>query len=327
MSSGRPAARSTVAISSWRSARGPGGPGRSPSATTPGLAGHARQTSSSTGFGEASRPSWEEPGPPASPTRRPGPHAGTQVLGPAIEPLTYDEPIHLASADGVWMTDVDGVTVPRRLQQRPLRRPRASPGHRGDRPAVPGPEHQHALPARLRHRAGRAAGRRPATPALDTVLFVNSGSEANDLAWRLAVQLTGNAGGLCTDFAYHGISEAIAASRPRSWGAGRHSRPRRDAGIPPDTYRGHHLDSAEFAAALDRTGGRAGSRPRPPSSTGSCTSDGFYDLDPDLRPATGRGMTHEAGRPLDRRRGAGRPRSHRRGDVVLPAASASCPTS
>lgn len=33
---------------------------------------------------------------------------------------------------------------------------------------------------------------------LDTVFFVNSGSEANDLAWRMACAFTGNAGGLCT---------------------------------------------------------------------------------------------------------------------------------
>ena len=30
------------------------------------------------------------------------------VLGPALEPLTYEHPIHMASARGVWMTDVDG---------------------------------------------------------------------------------------------------------------------------------------------------------------------------------------------------------------------------
>ena len=54
-------------------------------------------------------------------------------------------------------------------------------------------------------------------PGLDTVLFVNSGSEANDLAWRMATTFTGNTGGLCTARAYHGISEASAALSPESW--------------------------------------------------------------------------------------------------------------
>ncbi len=29
-------------------------------------------------------------------------------MGPALEPLTYEQPLHLVSAQGVWMTDVDG---------------------------------------------------------------------------------------------------------------------------------------------------------------------------------------------------------------------------
>ena len=54
-------------------------------------------------------------------------------------------------------------------------------------------------------------------PELDTVLFVNSGTEANDLAWRMATMVTGRRGGMCTSFAYHGISEAIAALSPEGW--------------------------------------------------------------------------------------------------------------
>jgi 4-aminobutyrate aminotransferase-like enzyme len=46
---------------------------------------------------------------------------------------------------------------------------------------------------------------------LSSVVFVNSGSEANDLAWRMAKAFTGKSGGLAMDFAYHGVSEAIDA--------------------------------------------------------------------------------------------------------------------
>ena len=45
---------------------------------------------------------------------------------------------------------------------------------------------------------------------LDTVLFVNSGSEANDLAWRLATTVTGADGGIATTWSYHGVSDAVA---------------------------------------------------------------------------------------------------------------------
>ena len=46
---------------------------------------------------------------------------------------------------------------------------------------------------------------------LDRVLFVNSGSEANDVAWRIARFATGRRGALVTEFAYHGVTEATTA--------------------------------------------------------------------------------------------------------------------
>src|SRR3954469_15752365 len=56
--------------------------------------------------------------------------------------------------------------------------------------------------------------------ALDTVMFVNSGSEANDIAWRIARAATGGSGGITTDYAYHGITDAISALTPEDWVAG-----------------------------------------------------------------------------------------------------------
>ncbi|WP_274381654.1 aminotransferase class III-fold pyridoxal phosphate-dependent enzyme [Segeticoccus rhizosphaerae] len=52
----------------------------------------------------------------------------------------------------------------------------------------------------------------------DRVLLVNSGSEANDLAWRIARHATGAAGGIATSWAYHGVTEATYAFSPESWG-------------------------------------------------------------------------------------------------------------
>jgi 4-aminobutyrate aminotransferase-like enzyme len=53
---------------------------------------------------------------------------------------------------------------------------------------------------------------------LDRVLLVNSGSEANDLAWRIARHATGASGGIATSFAYHGVTEATFAFSPEGWG-------------------------------------------------------------------------------------------------------------
>jgi 4-aminobutyrate aminotransferase-like enzyme/Ser/Thr protein kinase RdoA (MazF antagonist) len=52
----------------------------------------------------------------------------------------------------------------------------------------------------------------------DRVLLVNSGSEANDLAWRIARHATGASGGIATSWAYHGVTEATYAFSPESWG-------------------------------------------------------------------------------------------------------------
>jgi 4-aminobutyrate aminotransferase-like enzyme len=107
---------------------------------------------------------------------------------------------------------------------------------------------------------------------------VNSGSEANDLAWRLATAFTGNTGGLCTSFAYHGISAAIAPLSPETWPGGR-TPDHIETWAPPDDYRGAHLDPRTFADALSRLAGR-GHRPALTVLDGVLTSDGLLDLDP-----------------------------------------------
>jgi 4-aminobutyrate aminotransferase-like enzyme/Ser/Thr protein kinase RdoA (MazF antagonist) len=51
-------------------------------------------------------------------------------------------------------------------------------------------------------------------PELGNVQFVNSGSEANDLAWLMAEACTGNRGAIVVEDAYHGWTKAVAALSP-----------------------------------------------------------------------------------------------------------------
>jgi 4-aminobutyrate aminotransferase-like enzyme len=53
-------------------------------------------------------------------------------------------------------------------------------------------------------------------PGLDACIFVNSGSEANDVAWRIAKMASGHDGALIMDHAYHGITDAVGALTPGS---------------------------------------------------------------------------------------------------------------
>src|SRR5438270_410784 len=66
----------------------------------------------------------------------------------------------------------------------------------------------------------RLAASMPPGSGLDTVMLVNSGSEANELAWRFALAATGGEAGIVTEHAYHGVTTAIADFSPEEWPAG-----------------------------------------------------------------------------------------------------------
>ncbi len=209
------------------------------------------------------------------------------AFGPAVDPLFYPEPIEVARAQGVWITDTAGRSFLDAYNNVPC------VGHAHPRvtTAIARQSRQINTHTRYLHPAAiELAERLAATcpPGLDTVLLVNSGSEANDLAWRIATAVTGRTGGLCTAFAYHGITEATAALSPEGWLDGARP-PHVSTWEAPDTYRGRHLDNAAFAAALER-----GPAPAAAILDGLITSDGIADLDP----AYVQGLvslTHEAG--------------------------------
>ncbi len=199
----------------------------------------------------------------------------------------------MASARGVWMTDVDGRRYLDAYNNVPC------VGHSHPRVAEATARQARLLSTNMRYLhdsaielAERLVATCPPDLGLDTVLFVNSGSEANDLAWRMATTFTGNGGGLCTTRAYHGISEASAALSPESWLGGR-APANIETWAPPDTYRGLDGDPSGFAAAIERLGTR-GIAPAAAILDGALTSDGFYDLDPAYVAELLR-MTHAAG--------------------------------
>jgi 4-aminobutyrate aminotransferase-like enzyme/Ser/Thr protein kinase RdoA (MazF antagonist) len=177
-----------------------------------------------------------------------------RALGPALLPLTYDEPLHLVRGEGVWLIDADG----RRFLDAYNNVPVVGHGHPRVVDAIA--QQSRRLNTNTRYLfpsvielAERLIATMPA--AIDTCMFVNSGSEANDLAWRIATISTGRQGGIVTEFAYHGVTHAIAALSPEEWGAA--GRPEHIATVPaPDGYRGRYRDDDEgwaerYAAHVD----------------------------------------------------------------------------
>jgi 4-aminobutyrate aminotransferase-like enzyme len=199
------------------------------------------------------------------------------ALGPAIEALSYDHAIHIASASGVWMTATDG----RRYLDAYNNVPCVGHGHPRVTEAIARQSRRINTNLRYLHDGAiELAERLIATcpPELDTVFFVNSGSEANDLAWRMATTATNHRGGLCTEFAYHGISDATAPFSRETWPV------HRDAPVeswaPANSYRNEHLDDGAFLEALDRLHTR-GLGLAAVMLDGVMQSDGVLMLEPD----------------------------------------------
>lgn len=74
-------------------------------------------------------------------------------------------------------------------------------------------------------------------PQYDRVMFVNSGSEANDLAVRISTVLTGHSGALALESAYHGVTYGLVGFTPACARKGK--QPSHVKLVPPpDTFRG-----------------------------------------------------------------------------------------
>lgn len=141
------------------------------------------------------------------------------VFGTVLAPLTYSEPLTPVRGDGATLYDADGRAYVDAYNNVPV------VGHAHPRVATAIADQVRLLSTNLRYlhpRAIELAERLVAAmPAgLDTVLFLNSGSEAVDLAFRIAEAATGKTGALVSDFAYHGVTTATTALSPEQWRGG-----------------------------------------------------------------------------------------------------------
>ena len=141
-----------------------------------------------------------------------------EVFGTALAPLAYSTPLNLVSGRGAWLEDADGRRYLDAYNNVPV------VGHAHPRVAIAIAEQARLLNTNLRYLhpkaielAERLVASMPEGSGLDTVLFLNAGSEATDLAWRLAALATGHDGGLVTSHAYHGVTTATTALSPEEW--------------------------------------------------------------------------------------------------------------
>jgi 4-aminobutyrate aminotransferase-like enzyme len=174
-----------------------------------------------------------------------------RLLGPAYR-LFYERPVTVVRGEGVWLYDQDGqayLDVYNNV---------ASVGHchphvveAMSRQAATLSTNTRYLNSLVTDCAERLLGHFPGE--LGHVMFTCTGSEANDLAVRIARSATGGTGFIVTENAYHGVTDAVAALSP-ALGPGV-GRDRAVRAVPaPDSYR--HVNAGDafrsgVEAALD----------------------------------------------------------------------------
>lgn len=217
---------------------------------------------------------------------RPGPATtGSDLLdrrrksmGGALSPLFYRRPLEVSSGQGPWLVRPDGTRYLDAYNNV------AVVGHA--HPAITQAvtrqfavlnTHSRYLHPRVVELAERILATMPA--GLDTCLFTTSGSEANELAWRMASAYTGGRGAIVAEHAYHGATAWLADLSSSEWPPGH--RPARVAtfaaphGLNPATAAGTaHQRVLRAAETLNEHG----DRPALVLADPMFTSEGILDV-------------------------------------------------
>ncbi|HMD74941.1 MAG TPA: aminotransferase class III-fold pyridoxal phosphate-dependent enzyme [Steroidobacteraceae bacterium] len=232
----------TLLVHAWRSQHDPVGARAVQSAAS--HAGSSLERLRSLGSGDLSA-AWHE----AAGTLRPAQRLRRRRerrLGAGAE-LFYDEPLHLVRGEDVWLIDAGG----RRYLDVYNNVAHVGHSHPTVAAAIQRQTATLATHSRYLHEgivdyAEALCARLP--DHLDTCIFVNSGSEANDVAWRIAQSATGRKGALIMEHAYHGITDAVAALTPAA-GAAQDPRVATLAAPPSRLHASDPPSRAQLAAA------------------------------------------------------------------------------
>jgi 4-aminobutyrate aminotransferase-like enzyme/Ser/Thr protein kinase RdoA (MazF antagonist) len=160
-----------------------------------------------------------------------------RVSGGALSPLFYSRPLHLVRGEGPWLFAADGTRYLDAYNNVAV----VGHSHPTVTQAVSGQlrllnTHSRYLHDGIVELAERLLATMP--EPLDTCVFTTSGTEANELAWRMATARTGGNAAIIAEHAYHGSTKWMADLSSNEW----------PAGYLPD-----HVDT--FAAARRSAGG------------------------------------------------------------------------
>ncbi|HEY7048828.1 MAG TPA: aminotransferase class III-fold pyridoxal phosphate-dependent enzyme [Jatrophihabitantaceae bacterium] len=194
------------------------------------------------------------------------------LMGGPLAPLFYRQPLDIVRGEAQWLIARDGTRYLDAYNNV------AVVGHA--HPAVTQAvsrqlatlnTHSRYLHAGVLELAERLLATMPAE--LDTCLFTTSGTEANELAWRLAAAATGGTGAVIAEHAYHGSTKWMADLSSNEWPPG--YRPSHVATFPAP--RGADLDETTAAGRIAAAAEALGEPPALVLADLQFTSEGILD--------------------------------------------------
>lgn len=141
------------------------------------------------------------------------------VMGGPLSPLFYREPLQVVSGSGPWLVTADGekyLDAYNNVAVVGHAHPAVTQAVARQLPILN--THSRYLHDGIVQLAERIVATMP--DGLDTCLFTTSGTEANELAWRLATACTGGSGAIIAEHAYHGSTGWMADLSSNEWPAG-----------------------------------------------------------------------------------------------------------
>jgi len=171
-----------------------------------------------------------------------------RLLGPNMSTF-YRDPVHIVKGEGVWLTDVDG----RRYLDCYNNVPHV--GHCHPKVVEAIAQQAATLNTHTRYLHEGILDYVEALTAkfadhLTSAIMVCSGSEANDVALRMAEAVTGNKGVIATDMTYHGNTAAVSQLSIRKPPIGGYATHIRHVPAPDSVRPLSGKPGAEFAAAF-----------------------------------------------------------------------------
>ena len=207
------------------------------------------------------------------------PDRRAHAMGGPLSPLFYRRALEVVRGEGPWLHTADGTRYLDAYNNV------AVVGHA--HPAVTTAiatqlaklnTHSRYLHAAVVDLAERILATMPAE--LDTCLFTTSGTEANELAWRLATEYTGGSGAIIAEHAYHGSTRWMADLSSNEWPAGHR---------PPHvaTFEAPHgppadLTAAEASRRIAAAAQALGELPALVLADSQFTSEGILDVSGDF---------------------------------------------